>query len=371
MRLWVEYAVQQLARSGKAREVVRTFQTEEHFHVVLVGGFPPADGAEGPALHLDRLLQKGRTPEEAAEEVLSALPVGAYIPFSLLKIREGRWAELFECDAPPLFLVRREHLVLLPVEEEEQGGRLLRRCAFRLQRGDRMAVVSEGFIRARGWERRWSWQDVALTLKRLADTGGDAEELLGALVRIFLRLSEGRPEQEAALVAMYVRPVRTATVWTGPPADPRRDREALEKFWAESGRRIICGDTTAEIAARLLGAELQIEERPADGWMEVPPTSGLDGVDLVTEGLVTMRVARRRLQEAQRLQDLPRRTDGATRLACLLWEADVIRFLVGLAVNPAQTADAAGRVPLRRIVVEELAETLRRKGKVVRIESLG
>ncbi len=372
MRLWVEWAVRNLARPGEeSREAVRTFQTEEHFHVVLVGAPATTDGAEAFSRQLDRLLQEGRTPEEAARALLPALPAGAPLSLSLLRVEEGCRAELLECDAPPLFLVRRGHLVLLPVEEEEQGGRLLRRCTFRLQGGDRLAAVSEGFIRARGWERRWSWQEVALTLKRLADTGGGAEELLEALVRIFLRLSGGRPERETTLVAMHVRPMRMATVWSGPPRDPRQDREALEKFLAEPGRRVICGDTTAEIAARLLGAELRTEERPADGWMEVPPTSTLEGVDLVTEGLVTMRAAARRLQEARRPQDLPRRTDGATRLARLLWQADVIRFLVGLAVNPAQTADRAGTIPLRRIVVEELAEELRRKGKVVRIEYLG
>lgn len=368
----MEYAVQKLAPPGKEPgEAVRTFQTEEHFHIVLVGAFPPAGRAEELALRLDRLLQEGRTPEEAAGALLPDLPAGMHVPLSLLRVQEGRRAELLECDAPPLFLVRQGYLVLLPVEEEEQGGRLLRRCAFRLQRGDRLAMVSEGFIRARGWERRWGWQDVALTLKRLADTGGGAEELLGSLVRISQRLSGGPPERDVTLVAMHVRPIRTTTVWTGPPADPCRDREALEMFLAETGRRVICGDTTAEIAARLLGKELRMEERPADGWMEVPPTSSLEGIDLVTEGMVTMRAARRRLQEAQRPQDLPRQTDGATRLARLLWEADVIRFLVGLAVNPAQTADAAGRVPLRRIVVEELAEELRRKGKVVQIKYLG
>ncbi|MGC8874651.1 MAG: hypothetical protein ACP5SI_09445 [Chloroflexia bacterium] len=372
MRLWIECAVQNLVPPGESvREAVRTFQTEDHFHVVLVGAVSPAGGAEDLARLLDRLLQEGRPPKEAAGALLSGFPMRTQVPFSLLRVQEGRSAELLECDAPPLFLVRRGHLVLLPVEEEEFGRQLLRRCSFRLQVGDRMAMVSEGFIRARGWSRRWSWQDVALVLKRLADTGGDAEELLGALVRTYRRISGDRVEREATVVAMHVRPMRTVTVWSGPPADPREDRQALAKFLAEPGRRVICGDTTAKIAARLLGAELRMEERPADGWMEVPPTSTLEGVDLVTEGLVTMRAARRRLQEAARPQDLPRRMDGATRLARLLWEADVVRFLVGMAVNPAQTADGAGTVPLRRIVVEELAEELRRKGKVVRVEYLG
>ena len=86
--------------------------------------------------------------------------------------------------------------------------------------------------------------------------------------------------------------MRTATVWSGPPADRRRDREALAQLMAEEGARIICGDTTAEIAARLLGAELVMEPPPAEGWTEVPPVSRLAGsaerIDLITEGVVTL-----------------------------------------------------------------------------------
>jgi hypothetical protein len=374
MRLWVEYAWQQVAHPDDGHpDAVSTFQTERLFCAILVGGFvPPAGGMDAKRIASDlaELVARGQTPEEVLPVVRSLLPQDFHVPVSLLRVEEGWRAELLECDAPPLFLVRGRHLVLLPVVEEEADGHLLRRCSFRLQAGDRLAMVSEGFIRARGWCRRWCWQEVARAHKRLADGGGGVEEWLGALVRTYLRLSEGWPERKATVLAMYVRPVRTLTVWSGPPADPGRDEEALTKLMAETGWRAICGDTTAQIAARLLGKDLRVETRPADGWMEVPPTSALEGVDLVTEGLVTMRIARRRLQEAHRLRDLPRQTDGATRLARLLWQADIVRFLVGLAVNPAQAGDVAGKTPLRRIVVEELAEELRRKGKIVSVEYL-
>jgi hypothetical protein len=148
----------------------------------------------------------------------------------------------------------------------------------------------------------------------------------------------------------------------------------LEKLMNEPGTRIICGDTTAEIAARLLGAELEMEPRPEDGWMEVPPVSrlhgrpGLERIDLITEGLVTLGKARERMAEAQRARDLPRKEDGATRLARLLLTADKVHFLVGLAVNPAQTADKAGKVPLRRIVVEDLMNDMKARGKIVSVE---
>lgn len=381
MRLWVEYAHRTLAGTGAVppeeagSQAVCTFQNEERFFVTLVGW--PQGGPEGVsrarrfARDLTTAVEQGGALEEVVEATLPTLPAGRHVPIAALHVLGGDRAELVECDAPPLFLTRRGRLVLPPVQEEEVEGRLVRRCRFSLQEGDYLAMVSEAFIRARGWDRRWGWQDIALSIRRLTETGGNAERLLEALLRMYHRLSRGEPERSVTVVAMHVRPLRQATVWSGPPADPADDVRAVERLMAEEGTRAICGDTTAAIAARVLRRMLRQEPRPADGWGEVPPTWRLEGVDLVTEGLVTMRVARRRLQEARSLQDLPRKADGATRLARLLWEADVIRFLVGQAVNPAQTADAAGQVPLRRIVVEELAEELRRKGKVVQIECLG
>ena len=169
---------------------------------------------------------------------------------------------------------------------------------------------------------------------------------------------------------MFVRPMRTATVWSGPPARREMDGAALAQLMAEEGARIICGDTTAEIAARLLGAELVMEPPPAAGWTEVPPVSRLAGsaerIDLITEGVVTLGVARERLAQAKRPRDLAGREDGASRLAKLLLEADKITFVVGAAINPAQTERDG--TPLRKAAVEGLAEGLTARGKIVAVE---
>jgi len=384
LRLWIENAHQSLVGAGFALapkevcgDVVRTFQTEEQFFAILVSG--PQGGAEGKAkatLIADRaasMLEQGAPLDTVVESILVALPSGEHVPFSILQVLGGCRAHLVECDAPPLFLTRDGQLVLLPVLEDISHGRLVRECRFLLQDGDHMAMVSEGYIHAKGWSRRWGWRDIAISTRRWTDTGCDAEQLLGALVRTYRRLGEepalseakGETERDVTVIAMHVRPRRSATVWSGPPADPALDRVALEKLMAEPGVRIICGDTTAQIAARLLGAELEIECRPPEGWGEVPPTARLEGVHLVTEGLITLSKTRERLAAARDARDLPRAEDGATRLARALLAADKIQFIVGLAVNLAQAADAAHTVPLRQAVVEELTHDLKARGKVV------
>jgi len=401
LSLWVETAYHSLVKAGEevCGDVARTFQTEDRFFAILASG--PGGGAGGAAratLIADRaaaMLERGTSPDAVVEAVLVALPNGEHAPFSILQVLEGWRAYVVECDAPPLFLTRRGQLVLLPVLEEVSHGRLVRTCQFSLQDGDHVAMVSEGYIRARGWSRRWGWRDIAISIRRWTDTGCDAEQLLGALIRTYRRLAEGEAERDVAyrgrptdvsIVAMHVRPMRTATVWTGPPADPAQDEVALGKLMAEPGTRVVCGDTTAQIAARLLGAELELEPRPEDSadtkrpadkrhpWAEVPPISCLEGVDLVTEGLVTLGKARERIAGVKRLRDLPRRRDGATRLAQVLLAVDKIYFIVGLAVNPAVAqAAAAGvtrTVPLRQDVVEELVRDLKAQGKLISVEYL-
>jgi len=378
LRLWVESAHQSLTETGG--DVIRTFQSEEQFFAVVVSrrlgiGYSALEVAR-IADEATSLLEQKTPLSKVVETMLVALPESKHVPFSILQVLGGTRGNLVECDAPPLFMARGGELVILPVVEEESHGRLIRQCEFSLQEGDHLAMVSEGYIRVKGWSRSWGWRDIAISIRRLTETRCDAEQLLGALVRSYYRLAGEIPETQSpipiSILAMFVRPQRTATVWSGPPAKRDVEEAVLEKLMDEPGTRIICGDTTAEIAARLLGSELEMEPRPEDGWMEVPPVSRLRGrpdierIDLITEGLVTLGKARERIAEAQRARDLPRKEDGATRLARALLTADKIHFLVGLAVNPAQATDTG--VPLRRIVVEDLMNDLNARGKIVSVE---
>jgi len=392
LSLWIETAHQSIARAGEevCGEAVRTFQTEDRFFAILAsnpqGEAKRAARAAATAEHALEMLQAGDTPDRVTEALIVAPYASRFafhvsrpeVTFSILQVLGGDQAHLIECETLPLCLIRHGEVEFLPLSEEVVHGRLLRECHFRLQSGDYMAMVSQGYLRPPpsfppiGGDERggWGWADIAVAVRRWTDTGCDADELLGALVRTYHRLNPEAPRQDVTVVAMHVRPVRTVTVWTGPSADPAQDEAALEKLMAEPGTRVICGDTTAQIAARLLGATLELEPRPEDGWAEVPPVSRLEGVDLVTEGLVTLGKARERMAGAKRVRDLPRKEDGATRLAHALLAADRIHFIIGLAVNPAQAADVAHIIPLRRAVVEGLVHDLEARGKLVSAEYL-
>lgn len=357
-----------------------TLTSEECFVAAMVSGremegMPQTAGlAHRLVQHPVTALAAGDQVDAVVADVLAALPAGEHVAVSLLRIASDGRAELAEIDAPPIFMARKGDFVLLPVVEEEAGGRLIRRCDFTVQAGDHLALIGEDAIRAGSGVHSWSWRDVALSVRRLTATGCDAEQLAGALVRLAKRRSGELAMRHFpfAILALFVRPLRTATVWSGPPADRQRDQEALRRLLAEEGTRIICGDTTARLAARLLEATLILEPRPADGWREVPPTSrlvmpnGIEPFALITEGVVTLCAVADRLAAVRRSAELAGPLDGASRLAKLLLEADRITFLVGLAVNPAQIERDG--TPLRKSAVARVAEMLRPRGKLVAME---
>jgi hypothetical protein len=426
MRLWVESAQQSLGPSAPRNAVqwaaksqgdagdltpgnlVSTLRTEEQFAALVACRFPGSEGSVQAADVGSRAwgaaseLTEGAAYEKMVAGLLSALPADEHAPLALLHVGPGdpqgraTLARLVECDAPPLFMARQGRVVLLPVVEEEVGSHLIRRCEFELRDGDHLAMVTEGYIQGIKTGKTGpfvGWREVAVAIRRLTETRCSAEQLAGALVRQYQRMAGSEAESPArvesairnpqsaiAVLAMFVRPMRSMTIWTGPPASRAAERSMLDALMAEEDIRAVCGDTTAEIAARLLGAHLVMEPRPAEGWAEVPPVSrmvlpdGNEAVTLVTEGVVTMRVARQRLAEAPpqnrtggvQARDLMGRADGASRLASLLLIADKVRFLVGMAVNPAQvTADGK---PLRRTAVEEMVADLKERRKIESVE---
>lgn len=329
------------------------------------------------------MLEKGETIDEVIETLAATLPECqvrrlAYATFSVLVVRRGREAYLVEYDNPPLIVIRGGQVLDLPMVEREVQGRKIREARFDLQEGDYMALVSDGYIHAGVgglYRLGWGWRNVAVSLQRWAATGGDAHQLTGALARTCLKLYEGRPGDDATAIGMRVRQPVRATILTGPPSRPELDGAAVERFLASKGTLVICGGTTAQVVAREAGRELQVDlRRPRLGEVrrqeKIPPTARIEGVDLVTEGIITLSKASERLQAAETVHDLPSDRDGATELARVLLRADILHFMVGDAINPYQLADVVRGKPMRQVYVEELIRELERRGKIITVEHL-
>jgi len=329
------------------------------------------------------MLERGSSVEEVIETLVATLPECqvrrlAYATFAVLQVFHGSEAYLVEYDTPPLILIRDNEVVDLPVTERVIAGRTIRESRFTLKDGDYMVMISDGYIHAGVgglYRMGWGWKNVALAVRRWVATRGDAYQLTRALSETCLKLYNGAPGDDATVVGMWVRQVRTATVLTGPPSDPKLDSLAVSKLVSSDGIKAICGGTTAQMAARELGQKLVVEwqapgQRSSLSPSKIPPIARLEGVDLVTEGVLTLSSAAERLRTAETIHDLPAARDAGTRLARILLEADDIHFIVGDAINPQQLADVVRGKPMRQIYLEEVVEQLKRRNKLISMERL-
>ena len=143
----------------------------------------------------------------------------------------------------------------------------------------------------------------------------------------------------------------------------------LSLFFSKSGKHIVCGGTTSKIAADYLGKEVEVDMTFID--KDVPPMARIEGVDLVTEGIITMNKVKEYAEDFVGdnilYQEWGFKKDAASILAKTLFEeATDINFYVGRAINPAhQNPDLPINFSIKMQIVEELIKYLKEMGKNV------
>jgi len=213
----------------------------------------------------------------------------------------------------------------------------------------------------------WGWEEVARYLENHVHDSLSAEELAEKLGWVVEELYEGPPGDDVTIAVVKVRMERTLMIFVGPPIDRQDDRQVVDTLMATHGRRVVCGGTTANIVARELGKEITVDMET--GTDVVPATGRIRGIDLVTEGTLTLGRALDILRSDQPSSELKLRIDGASSLVVLLREADRIKILLGRAINPAhQNPNLPKDLGLKKQVVQALSEELQRRGKKIETE---
>ena len=157
----------------------------------------------------------------------------------------------------------------------------------------------------------------------------------------------------------------------GPPQNRNDCDRMMSLFFSKEGKHIICGGTTSSIAAKYLGKQIKVSLNFEKS--DVPPIAEIDGVDLVTEGVITMskvlEYARDYLAGNENYEQWNFKRDGASLICRLLFEeATDINFFVGRAMNPAhQNPDLPINFSIKMNIVEELSACLKKMGKKIKV----
>ncbi|MCC6581422.1 MAG: serine/threonine protein phosphatase, partial [Phycisphaeraceae bacterium] len=159
-----------------------------------------------------------------------------------------------------------------------------------------------------------------------------------------------------------------AMIFTGPPLSQADDPVVVQRLLGYEGRKIVCGGASGNLVARCLGVvpEVDIDSMTP----RVPPMATIAGIDLVTEGIITMNAALGLMRQSEcRPERLPSARDGATMLAREILLADEVFFLVGQKINEFyQNPDLPLNLSLRKSLVNQFMDLLRAHGREVKVE---
>ena len=145
----------------------------------------------------------------------------------------------------------------------------------------------------------------------------------------------------------------------------------MSLFFSKEGKHVICGGTTSTIAADYLQKPLRTKLEYLDH--DIPPTAEIEGVDLVTEGVITINRVLTYAQDYLKDNELYKvwgyKKDGASQVARALFEqATDINFFVGMAVNPAhQNPNLPINFSIKMRLVDQLSECLKKMGKKIKV----
>ncbi len=358
-------------------------ETEDSTVIVLADGL--GSGVKASILStltskiISTMMAAGLPIEECVKTIAATLPVCslrgvAYSTFTILHIRENEMADIIQYDNPQVIIIRDGEIYDYPKTEMNIDGKKIFQTTLKLCEDDVFIAMSDGCPHAGLgglYNFGWKHEEIAAYMQALVAGGYTAKNLSTMLVDECDRLYGHKPGDDTTACVVKIRRREPMNILFGPPSNRDDANRMMALFFSKEGKHIICGGTTSSIAAKYLGkpvrASLTFERS------DVPPIAEIEGVDLVTEGVITMNKVIQYAQDYLGNNELYEhwnfKRDGASLISRLLFEeATDINFYVGRAVNPAhQNPDLPINFNIKMNLVEELSTCLRKMGKRIKV----
>ena len=313
--------------------------------------------------------------DECVETLIQTLPVCqvrgvAYSTFSLIHSNNEGKGFLYEFDNPQAIYYHKGKCIDFEREKLEICGKTVYKSELNLEENDVILVMSDGTIHAGigqilnfGWERKQIMEHLDRCIKPTMSARAVACLLTSACNDLYL----DKPGDDTTVAAVKIRPRVNVNIMVGPPVDKEKDNFYVEQFLDGADKTIVCGGTSSQIVARYLNKPLRTSFDFPD--KDVPPIGFIEGVDLTTEGVLTLRRLLELSEKYISINDLTPKTfvkqDGASLLANVLFEeATHIKFFVGQSVNVAHQGLPID-ITMKMKLVEKLASNMRAMGKTV------
>ncbi len=317
--------------------------------------------------------------------IMRALPVCgerkiSYATYTIVDVSiDSHVVSILEYDNPQALILRGTQ-IYQPVwanvqyEGDVKDKRVmnLKKCSFSPQLEDRILFCSDGIIQSglgKGMTMGWGRNDMVRFVRNIIEATPtiSAANLAERVVKRASANDLNTPKDDLTCGVVYFRQPRKAIVCTGPPFNPEKDSEFASILKNFKGKKIVSGATTTEIISRELGRNVTTEERTDPA---LPPSSAMKGIDLVTEGVLTLSKATYLLNSLNPNVDMQLGRGPADQICKLLLDSDEIFVLVGTKINENHhNPNLPVEIEIRKHLIQRLTKVLSEKFmKVVTIQ---
>lgn len=328
---------------------------------------------------ISTMMAEGLRLEDCVETIAATLPICAergvaYSTFTIIHIFNNQLAEIIQYDNPIVILLRNGVHYDYPMTEMNIGGKKIFKSSVKLEENDHFIVMSDGCPHAgigNAYNFGWKREEIVSFFEAICPAGYTAKTLATMLVDECNKLYGNEPKDDATACVVRIRKREPMNLLFGPPANRDDCDRMMSLFFSKEGKHIVCGGTTSSIAAKYLGKPLNVSLNFEQS--DIPPIAELEGVDLVTEGVITINrvltYAKDYLEDNKNYEQWSLKRDGASLICRLLFEeATDINFFVGRAINPAhQNPDLPINFSIKMNLSRDLSECLRKMGKRVKV----
>ncbi len=329
---------------------------------------------------ISTMLAQQMTLEQAVGAIAKTLPICsergvAYSTFTIIKVEKDMTARIIDYDNPHTVMLRDGNIYEYKSSLRNIEGKDIWQANVKLQENDTFISMSDGALYASANEffdmKNWTRDHVAQYCRSVYTPDSTAKQIQTSLLNKIYDLYGHVPKDDTTISVLKVRRRKTVNFMIGPPRKKEDDNRMLSLYFSKRGKRIVSGGSTAKMVSDYLAKPIEFLDQVP--MAEVPPMSAIEGVDLVTEGIVTLnrvlQYATERLEKPQPLPEYICRQDGAALIATMLLdEATDINMFFGSAVNAAQQNDADFvQIGVKQNLVERLSTVLKKYGKSVKI----
>lgn len=326
------------------------------------------------------MMKAGEGIVETIDTIVNTLPICnkrklAYSTFTIIDVKNNGEVYVAEYDNPAFFLIHNKiNSKLIERKEVIINEKKVVESRFKLEENDSLIVVSDGVVHA-GVETLlkfgWQWDNIDRYIHEITKIENHSKVICEKIINMSNRLYRNHPGDDSTAISIRMRRKKVVNIVTGPPKNINKDNWVVNRLMESKGKKVICGGTTANIFSRVLNESLMID---LDTITEtIPPIASMDGVDLVTEGIITLintaKLLRKYIKSEfdinkNRNKDLFSQKDAASVLLKLLIEDSThVNFCVGNAINPSNfNPNLPVDLNSRLKVVNEIVELLGKLG---------